>query len=111
MTVAVRYFSRSGNTKKVAEAIASAAGVDPAISDFIKNNSAKIGKIANFSTAAVISSTYRQVKKIAEENNVCILKKEFHCKGKFAVMHTNHPDENDLNSAKDFAKAVISAGV
>ncbi len=138
MTVAVRYFSRSGNTKKVAEAIASAAGVeaktvdspleektdilflgsavyaagvDPAISDFIKNNSAKIGKIANFSTAAVIPSTYRQVKKIAEENNVCILEKEFHCKGKFAVMHTSHPDENDLNSAKDFAKAVISAGV
>lgn len=134
MTVAVRYFSRSGNTKKVAEAIAEAvgveakttdfpleektdllflgsavyaAGVDPAINAFIEQNASKIGKIANFSTAAVISSTFKQIKKIADENNVAMLDEEFHCRGKFTVMHANRPNAKDLAAAKDFATNLI----
>ncbi len=134
MTVAVRYFSRSGNTRKVAEAIAEAvgvkaettevpldgktdllflgsavyaAGVDPAINAFIESNAEKIGKIANFSTAAVISSTFKQVKKIADENNVTMLDKEFHCRGKFTVMHANRPNEKYLAAAKEFAASLI----
>lgn len=134
MTFAVRYFSKTGNTKKVADAIAEsigveakttespleekvdvlflgsamyAAGIDPSISDFVKANASKIGKIASFSTTAVASSTIKLIKKIAEENNIELLDNEFHCKGKFAIMHKNRPNEKDLEAAKAFAKSII----
>ncbi len=90
MTCAVRYFSRSGNTKKVADAIAAAIGTTA-------------------ETTAVLSSTWPQVKKIAEENGVKILEKEYHCKGKFLALHGNRPNEKDLNAAAAFAKDVLSA--
>lgn len=134
MKVAVRYFSRTGNTKKIADAIAEkvgveakttdvaleenvdilflgsamyAAGVDPAISEFVKTNASKIGKIASFSTTAVASSTIKLIKKIAAENNVQVLDQEFSCKGKFTLLHTNRPNEKDLDAAKEFAESVI----
>lgn len=43
-----------------------AAGVDPAVKDFISANKEKIGAIVNLSTAALLPSTYKQVKKFAE---------------------------------------------
>lgn len=134
MKVAVRYFSRSGNTKKIAEAVAQAlgveaktveapltekvdilflgssvyaAGVDAAVSEFIKDNADKIISLANFSTAALIPSTYKQVKKIAEQNKVRVLEKEFHCRGKFAVMHAGRPDTRDVAAAKEFAESLV----
>lgn len=135
MTTAVRYFSRTGNTKKLAEGIACAlgleakttdasleekvdvlflgsavyaAGVDDAVKEFIKNNASKIGKIVNFSTAALLPSTYKQVSKLAEESNVQMAEEEFHCRGAFAVMHKNRPNEADIKAAQDFAKKIIS---
>lgn len=135
MTTAVRYFSRTGNTKKLAEGIASAlgmealttdaaleenvdvlflgsavyaAGVDDAVKNFIKDNASKIGKIVNFSTAALLPSTYKQVSKIVAENNVKIADEEFHCRGAFAVMHKGRPDANDIKAAQDFAKKIAA---
>lgn len=134
MKTAVRYFTRSGNTKKLALAIAEAlqveakevsvpleentdilflgssvyaAGVDDAIKRFIADNRGKIGTIYNFSTAALISSTYKQVQKLAQENGVQIAEEEFHCRGSFALLHRSHPDEEDLKNAAAFAKQII----
>lgn len=84
-----------------------AAGVDEQVIKFIKENRDKIGEIVNISTAALLPSTYKQVKKIAEENNVAISEKEFHCRGSFAMMHRNHPDEKDLAEAREFVKDFI----
>ena len=88
MKIAVRYYSRTGNTKKLAEAIAKAVnaeakttdeplcedvdilflgssvyanGVDGNIKMFIQNLNVKVGKVVNFSTAALVKSTYKQV--------------------------------------------------
>ena len=134
MKAAVRYFTRSGNTKKLALAIAEAlqieakevsvpleektdilflgssvyaAGVDDAIKRFIADNRDKIGMIYNFSTAALISSTYKQVQKLAQENGVQIAEEEFHCRGSFALLHRSHPDEEDLKNAAAFAKQIM----
>lgn len=134
MKAAVRYFTRSGNTKKLALAIAEAvgvkaeevsapleekadilflgssvyaAGVDDAIKRFIADNRDKIGTIYNFSTAALISSTYKQVQKLAQENGVQIAEEEFHCRGSFALLHRSHPDETDLKNAAAFAKQIM----
>lgn len=134
MKIAVRYFTRSGNTKKLGVAIAQAVdvtaqdvsvsleekidvlflgssvyagGVDDAVKAFIEKNAKNIGCIVNFSTAALVRSTYKQVKKLAEQNNIPMSEDEFHCRGSFAVMHRNRPNYDDLQNAKNFAKNVV----
>lgn len=135
MKVAVRYYTKSGNTQKLADAIATAvqteakdvsvpleeytdvlflgssvyaAGVADEVKEFIANNRIKIGKIYNFSTAALIESTYKQMKKIAAEQGVTMAEEEFHCRGSFGIMHRNRPNAEDLKKAVSFAKSVVN---
>jgi len=135
MSVEVRYFSRTGNTKKLADAIAEAvgveaktvdvpvsdetdilflgssvyaAGVDQEIKDFIAGlDPDKVKKVVNFSTAALISSTYKQIGKLLAAKNIPLDKEEFHCRGSFQMMHRGKPDEQDIAAAKEFAKGII----
>lgn len=134
MKIEVRYYTKSGNTQKLAVAIADAvgaeahdvsvelkekadilflgssvyaAGVDEKVKAFVKNNAANIGKIVNFSTAAILNSTYKQVKKLAEENGVEMASDEFHCKGEFKIMHKGRPNAEDLQKAAAFAKNIV----
>ena len=133
MKTEIRYFTKTGNTKKLAEAIAAElgteakdlsvplsektdilflcssvywAGADSSVKKYIKDNAGKIGTLVNVSTAAMIESTYSQVKKVCEQSDVAISDKEFHCRGKFAAMHSGHPDDADIQVVKDFARRV-----
>ena len=135
MKIAVRYFTKSGNTKKMADAIAAAvgeqaqtvsvpltedidilflgssvyaAGVDGAVKKFISGIDVKVGKVVNFSTAAILKSTYKQVAKLLAEKNITMAEDEFYCKGSFTVMHKGKPDADDCKAAADFAKKIIS---
>lgn len=135
MKVAIRYFSRGGNTKKLADAIAKevgveaktvskpltedvdilflgssvyAYGVDDAVKEFISGIDVKIGKVVNFSTAALIKSTYKQVAKLLAAKNIPLAKEEFACKGSFAMMHRGKPDDADCKAAAEFAKKIVS---
>ncbi len=136
MKIAVRYFTRSGNTKKLADAIAEALGVeakdlsapltekvdllflgssvyaygvDGKVRNYLEDNAMRIGKLVNFSTAALISGTYAQISKIAEQNDIPLAKEEFHCRGSFAMLHKGRPNQEDLAQAAEFARSV--AGV
>ena len=136
MTVAVRYHSRSGNTEKLALAIAEEVGVqaekvsvpltekadllflgsalyagsvDKAVKKFIVENKDNIGVIYNFSTSASPSTTYKSVKKIAAANGVAIAEQAFDCRGKFLFMHKGHPDATDTGNAAAFAKEVMQS--
>jgi flavodoxin len=133
MKVAVRYFSRGGNTEKLAKAIAEAVGVealttevplsedvdilflgssvyaygvDESVKKFIAGNKVKIGKVVNFSTAALVRSTYKQVAKLLKEKNIPMAEEEFYCRGSFGPMHKGKPDAGDLKSAAEFAKKI-----
>ena len=135
MKVEVRYYTRSGNTKKLAEAIAKAVGaeaktveeplredidilflgssvyaygVDDSIKRFISNIDVTVGKVVNFSTAALIKSTYKQVGKLLAEKGIVQAEEEFYCKGSFGPMHKGKPDEKDCEAATAFAKKIIS---
>ena len=135
MKVEVRYYTRSGNTKKLAEAIAKAAGVeaktvdeplredvdilflgssvyaygvDNSVKAFISNIDVRIGKVVNFSTAALVKSTYKQVGKLLAKKGIVQAEEEFYCKGSFGAMHKGKPDEADCMAAAVFAKKVIS---
>ena len=134
MKIEIRYFTKTGNTKKLAEAIAQElnieaqvlsaplsektdilflcnsvywAGADSSVKKFISENKSKIGLLVNVSTAAMIESTYAQIKKLAEKEGVKLSDKEFHCRGKFTSLHSGHPDEADIAAVKAFARKVI----
>lgn len=134
MKIAVRYYTRSGNTQKLAEAIAEAlgvsakdvsvplsgkadllflgssvyaGGVDGAVRDFIESNRENIGALVNFSTAALVRSTYKQVKKLAAENGIDLAEEEFHCRGSFAMVHRGRPNSDDLENSAKFAKDIV----
>ena len=134
MKIAVRYYTRSGNTEKLAKAIAKAVGaeakpvdtaleekvdllflgssyyafdVDPAVKRFIQENSGKIGSIICFGTSAMMGTTQKQIRKVAEPISVRVADEVFHCYGSFGPMHKGHPNESDLEAAAVFAKKII----
>ena len=135
MNIAVRYYTKTGNTKRLAEAVASAVGVeaqpitspvdepvdilflgnsyyafsiDPEVREFIRKlDKTKIGKIVNFGSAAMLNSTYRKVKAEADKAGIPMDVREFHCKGEFKGIHKGKPDENDLKAAAEFAKKIV----
>ncbi len=134
MTVAVRYYTRSGNTKKLAEAIAAAVGVsaqpvsvplpektdilflgsspyafdvDEAVKRFVADNAKSIGTIYNFGTSASPSSTRKLVAKLAAGHGVQTAEEEFHCFGSFLMLHRGRPNAEDCAAAAEFAKKVI----
>ena len=132
MTYAVRYYTKTGNTKRLAEAAARELGVealpitepvdekvdilflgnsyyaftiDPEVRDFIlKLDKDKIGKIVNFGSAALLNSTYKKVKAVADKQGIMMDSKEFHCKGEFKGLHKGRPNENDLEAIVEFVK-------
>lgn len=135
MKIAIRYYTKTGNTKKLAEAIASvvnveaktvdepltedvdilflgsavyAAGIDQKIKDFIKSINVNVGEVVNFSSAALIESTYKQVKNEVEAKGLKMSENEFHCRGAFKFVHRGKPDKNDLKDIQEFAKRIVN---
>ncbi|MBR4719798.1 MAG: flavodoxin [Lachnospiraceae bacterium] len=132
MTYAVRYYTKTGNTKKLAEAIAKELGVealpisepvnesvdylflgnsyyafniDPEVKAFVASlDKEKIGKIVNFGSAAMLNSTYKKVKEVADKAGVAMDEREFHCKGEFKGIHKGRPNESDISAAVQFVK-------
>ena len=135
MKIAVRYYTKTGNTKKLAEAVAKAAGtealpisspitepvdvlflgnsyyafsIDPEVRKFIQGlDKAKVGKIVNFGSAAMLNSTFKKVKAESDKIGIPMDEREFHCKGEFKGMHKGRPNAEDLKAAAEFAAAII----
>ncbi len=135
MKYAVRYYTKTGNTKRLAEAVANAIGVealpisvpvtepvdilflgnsyyafsiDPEVRKFVSSMDKKlVGKIVNFGSAAMLNSTYKKVKVEAEKAGISMDPREFHCKGEFKGIHKGRPNEEDLKAAADFAKKIV----
>ena len=135
MKIAVRYYTKTGNTKRLAEAIGKALdtealpistpvtepvdilflgnsyyafSIDPEVRSFVKSlDKNMVGKIVNFGSAAMLNSTYKKVKAEADKIGIPVDEREFHCKGEFKGVHKGKPDENDLKAAAEFARKVI----
>lgn len=137
MNIAVRYYTRSGNTEILARVIEDAVGakaepvtvplsekadilflgcsyyafdVDEAVKRFITENKDSIGQIVCFGTSAMMKSIHKPMKKVCDAAGVRLSDQEFHCRGSFGPMHKGHPDEEDLANAAAFAKMVIQQG-
>ena len=137
MKCAVRYYTKTGNTKKLAESVAAAIGVealpisepvteavdilflgnsyyafsiDPEVRSFVQSlDKSTVGKIVNFGSAAMLNSTYKKVKAEADKVGIPMEEREFHCRGEFKGVHKGRPNEEDLKAAADFAKKFLGA--
>ena len=135
MKVAVRYYTKTGNTKRLAEAVAEAVGaealpisvpvdepvdilflgnsyyafsIDPEVRKFVSSlDKNKVGKIVNFGSAAMLNSTWKKVKAEADKVGISMDEREFHCKGEFKGLHKGKPDEKDLKAAAEFAGKIM----
>ena len=135
MKIAVRYYTKTGNTKRLAEAVAKAVNaealpistpidepvdilflgnsyyaftIDPEVRQFVASlDRKKVRKIVNFGSAAMMNSTYKKVKAVADKAGIPMDKREFHCKGQFKGMHKGKPDEIDLKAAAEFARRIV----
>lgn len=135
MKIAVRYYTKTGNTKRLAESIGEALGaealpisvpvtepvdllflgnsyyaftIDPEVRSFIRGlDKSKIGKIVNFGSAAMMNSTYKKVKAEADKIGIPMDEREFHCKGEFKGIHKGKPDASDLKAAAEFARSIL----
>ena len=134
MKIAVRYYTKTGNTKRLAEAIAKAIGtealpisapitepvdilflgnsyyaftIDPEVKTFVSSlNKEKVGRIVNFGSAAMMNSTWKKIKAVADKVGIPMDERESHCKGEFKGIHKGKPDEADLKAAAEFARKI-----
>lgn len=132
MQFAVRYASRGGNTKKVADAIAGAVGVaaapvstpladkvdllflgsgiyaggiDASLKAFIGTLAQdRVGAVAVFSTSAIKKTAYPEIRQLVEAQGIRVMESDFHCRGQFTVMHRGRPNAQDLSDAAAFAR-------
>ncbi|MBQ0042002.1 MAG: flavodoxin [Lachnospiraceae bacterium] len=136
MNIAIRYYTRGGNTEKLAKAVEEAVGVtakqvtealdskadilflgcsyyafdmDEAVKKFIVDNKENIGEIVLFGTSAMMKSMKKPLQKVLKSLDVSIAvsDKEFHCAGAFGPVHKGKPDEKDIEAIKSFAKQFV----
>lgn len=135
MKVAVRYYSKSGNTKNLAEKIAHsmetqaypvdvvieedvdilfigssvyAGGVNGNIKSFIKSIDKSIGQVVHFGSSGTGATNYKKIKKLVEAKGLVMSDREFNCKGKFMKMNQGRPNQDDFNDVEKFAEEILS---
>ena len=133
--IAVRYYTQSGNTKKLAVKIADTVGtqafsvdktidekvdilflgasvywggIDKNMKQFIDSLSPKmIGKVVVFSTSAMKENAYAQMKNKIEEKGITVESENFYCRGQFTLLHKNRPNAEDLLHVEEFTKKLL----
>ncbi|MBO4326360.1 MAG: flavodoxin [Clostridia bacterium] len=136
MNVAIRFFTRSkkGNTKKLADAVSSAIGIDAIdvtvdltekvdklflinamyaanidkeVKEFLERNKDNIGEVVNMNTSASGASTWKAVKKETDRLGIKLSEKEFHCAASWIFINKGLPSDEDYTKAKEFAASMI----
>ncbi len=135
MNAKVVYYSRSGNTKKLADCIAQTVGtqaeeigsgaqmsadvlflgasvywggIDKHVRKFIAElDPNKVKKVVVFSTSAMAERAFPDIEKRLKDSGIAVSADNFYCRGKFMAMHTDRPNTNDLHDAAEFAKGVL----
>lgn len=134
MNTAVTYYSKTGHTKKVAEAIAKAAGcsaadiagykaapvdvlfiggsiyggsLEPSLASFISGLDPKeVRSAALFTTYIKEANAVGLMKQLLGQKGIPV-SAVFSCKGQFLLFNRKHPDAADLEEASKFAASVV----
>ncbi len=135
MTAQVVYYTQSGNTQKIAQAIAGVAGcsavtvdtpltqtvdvlflgasvyklgIDKSVLQYIDRlNPAMIGEVVIFSTSAMADSGYSKLVDKLQKRGIAVSNKHFYCKGSFLFMNKNRPNADDVAQAQQFARNIL----
>ena len=135
--VSVLVDSRGGNTRKVADAIAEELGITAkdvtasstddakilflgsgtyggkpgeAMMKFIESGNFLGRKVAIFGTSASLTGSQKLISAmtdILKQKGATILG-NYHCKGKFILVNRGHPNKEDMDNAKKFAREMIT---
>ena len=134
-TYAIRYFTREGSTKKLADAIGEEIDVpaydvsepiiDPVdvlflggavykndidleLRSFINSlDSELIGEVVIFSISSGSRMPYDVMKQIFSDMNIKVCEKTYFCKCKKLLMNAGHPDLDDLKAVRIFARSIV----
>ncbi len=134
--VAVRYFSKSGNTKKLADEIAKAVGckaeqipspiedkvdilflgasvywggISSEVKGYIQTlNKDSIGKVVVFSSSALTERAFLQMQKKLQSCGIPVESRNFYCRGEFTAFHKGRPNREDLDAARKFSTEMIA---
>ncbi|MCI2079579.1 MAG: hypothetical protein LKK01_01250 [Prevotella sp.] len=134
MNIAIRYYSKTGHMKQMAEVVSAVvgvaaktvdvpltepvdtlflgsavymAGIDDHIKQFIDTlDSSKVKNVICFSSTGILKSSYPQVKALLEKKGIHVDEREFHCRGQFTLMHRGHPNTEDLQNLKSFVESL-----
>lgn len=136
MKIAIRYFSKTGHMEKMASVVSDVTGVkaetmdipvteetdilflgsavymtgiDDKVKEFISTLDSKVKKVICFSSAAILPSSYTQVKTLLEKQHIAVDEKEFHCRGQFTLLHRGRPNQSDLENLRVFVKEIVNA--
>ena len=130
MKTAIRYYSKFGHSKQMAEAIEDIVGakavtvaeplsesvdtlylgagvflgmVNSAVMDFIATLTPdKVGRVVCFGSCAIINSPVPQVRKALESRGITVSPQEFTCRGSMGPVHGGHPDTQDIEAFRQF---------
>ena len=133
MIIEIRYASKTGNTKKIANAIGEELNIeaktikesigktdllflggalyaDKISSDlkkFISTLDNNVKQVVIFGSSASKDTPYESIKKLLDEKNILVNEKTFNSPGNFIFYKWTRPNKEDLNNAKKFAKTII----
>ena len=137
MKIKVLYNSRTGNTKKVADAIAQALNVvseaippayppenvkllflgsgvyagkiDNKMKDFISTlNINRVKNVALFGTCGGQDTGMKMMRELLQAQGVNVIDETFLCKGRtFLFFNKSHPSKEDLKDAQDYVRRVV----
>ncbi|MCD7972266.1 MAG: hypothetical protein LUG18_06315 [Candidatus Azobacteroides sp.] len=135
MKIAIRYFSKTGHMKKMAAVVSEVtgvkaetidvsitedtdilffgsavymAGIDDKVKAYIASmDCSKVKNVMCFSSAAILSSSYGQVRGLLEKKQITVDKREFHCRGQFKILHKGRPNKSDLELLRKFTEEII----
>lgn len=129
----IRYYSKFGHSKRMAQAIEEIVGakaatvaepltgtvdtlylgagvflgkVNSAVIDFISTLKPEdVKEVVLFGSCAIIDSPVPQMRKALEAKGIKVSNKSFTCKGSMGPIHMGHPNKADLD---DFCKFILS---
>lgn len=134
MKIAIRYYSKTGHTVKMADVVSDVtgvkaetidipitkdvdmlflgsaiyvAGIDSKVKEFIASLDGKVKNVICFSSAAILGGSYPQVKGLLKKQNIPVDEREFHCRGQFKALHKGRPNQNDLKDLREFVSKVM----
>lgn len=135
MKAKVIYYTKSGHTQQIAEAIGEELGcqvtnmdvaldefvdvlffgasvykfgIDKKVLEFIDTlDPNMIGNVVIFSTSALSDSGYSKLVKKFTSKNIKVSESHYYCKGEFMLLNKNHPNLDDSQAAKKFARSII----